>query len=206
MTSPRWSPLGRRQYRPPDPRSRLRPRPQRQRSAGGVETGTDNPAIAPTEALNSGPGLAMDAAQPTAADQGQRNRHTRAPRRPQSRCPKQHLSLTFAIGRTARRATGYTSPPMQALQRRFSSTRSIRRRLGRIARSNIERRRINALRYGESRRLLLEERRQRVNKVVDVTPYVRAKRATTAGRQARAGENVPRTARPGQVACRCRSA
>ena len=35
---------------------------------------------------------------------------------------------------------------------------------------------------------------------------VRAKRATTAGRQARAGENVPRTARPGLVACRWRSA
>ena len=35
---------------------------------------------------------------------------------------------------------------------------------------------------------------------------VRAKRATTAGRQARAGENVPRTARPVLVACRWRSA
>jgi len=30
--------------------------------------------------------------------------------------------------------------------------------------------------------------------------------ATTAGRQARDGENVPRTARPGLVACRWRSA
>ena len=37
-------------------------------------------------------------------------------------------------------------------------------------------------------------------------PNVRAKRATTAGRQARAGENVPRTTRPGLVACRWRSA
>jgi len=37
-------------------------------------------------------------------------------------------------------------------------------------------------------------------------PNVRAKGATTAGRQARAGENVPRTARPGLVACRWRSA
>ena len=37
-------------------------------------------------------------------------------------------------------------------------------------------------------------------------PNVRAKRAATAGRQARAGENVPRTARPGLVACRWRSA
>ena len=37
-------------------------------------------------------------------------------------------------------------------------------------------------------------------------PNVRAKRATTAGRQARAGENVPRTARTGLVACRWRSA
>jgi len=34
---------------------------------------------------------------------------------------------------------------------------------------------------------------------------VRAKRATTAGRQARAGENVPRTTRPGLVAYRWRS-
>ena len=39
-----------------------------------------------------------------------------------------------------------------------------------------------------------------------LVPNVRAKRATTAGRQARAGENVPRTARPGLVACRWRSA
>ena len=39
-----------------------------------------------------------------------------------------------------------------------------------------------------------------------VTPNVGAKRATTVGRQARAGENVPRTARPGLVACRWRSA
>ena len=37
-------------------------------------------------------------------------------------------------------------------------------------------------------------------------PNVRVKRATTAGRQARAGENVPRTAGPGLVACRWRSA
>ena len=37
-------------------------------------------------------------------------------------------------------------------------------------------------------------------------PNVRAKRATTAGRQARAGDNVQRTACPGLVACRWRSA
>ncbi len=37
-------------------------------------------------------------------------------------------------------------------------------------------------------------------------PNVRAKRAPTAGRQARAGENVPRTTGPGLVACRWRSA
>ena len=35
-------------------------------------------------------------------------------------------------------------------------------------------------------------------------PNVRAKRATTAGRQARAGENVHRTTSPGLVACRRR--
>ena len=39
-----------------------------------------------------------------------------------------------------------------------------------------------------------------------VRPNVRAKRAPTAGRQARAGENVPRTARPGLEACRWCSA
>ncbi len=39
-----------------------------------------------------------------------------------------------------------------------------------------------------------------------VLPNVRGKRATTAGRQARAGENVPCTASPGLVACRWRSA
>ena len=37
---------------------------------------------------------------------------------------------------------------------------------------------------------------------VFVRPNVRANRETTAGRQARTGENVPRTARPGLVACR----
>ena len=41
---------------------------------------------------------------------------------------------------------------------------------------------------------------------VVLMPNVRAKRATTAGRQARVGENVPRTASPGLVACRWRSA
>ena len=40
----------------------------------------------------------------------------------------------------------------------------------------------------------------------NAAPNVRAKRAPTAGRQARAGENVPRTASPGLVACRLRSA
>ncbi len=39
-----------------------------------------------------------------------------------------------------------------------------------------------------------------------VRPNVRAKRATTAGRQARPQENVHRTLRPGLVACRWRSA
>ena len=37
-------------------------------------------------------------------------------------------------------------------------------------------------------------------------PNVRAKLAPTVGRQARAGENVPRTARPGLVARRWGSA
>jgi hypothetical protein len=39
-----------------------------------------------------------------------------------------------------------------------------------------------------------------------VLPNVRAKRVTTAGRQARPQENVHRTLRPGLVACRWRSA
>ena len=42
--------------------------------------------------------------------------------------------------------------------------------------------------------------------IVPALPNVRAKRATTAGRQARAGENVQRTTGPGLVACRWRSA
>ena len=42
--------------------------------------------------------------------------------------------------------------------------------------------------------------------LVLVRPNVQAKRATTAGRQARAGENVPRTTGLGLVACRWRSA
>jgi len=46
----------------------------------------------------------------------------------------------------------------------------------------------------------------KVADVHSVTPNVRVKRATAAGRQARAGENVPRTACPGLVACRWRSA
>ena len=41
---------------------------------------------------------------------------------------------------------------------------------------------------------------------VVLMPNVRAKRATTAGLQARAGENALRTASPGLVACRWRSA
>ena len=39
-----------------------------------------------------------------------------------------------------------------------------------------------------------------------VTPNVRAKRVTTAGRQGPVGENVPRTADRALVACRWRSA
>ena len=41
---------------------------------------------------------------------------------------------------------------------------------------------------------------------VFVMPNVRAKRATTVGRQARAGENAPCATGPGLVACRWRSA
>ena len=41
-----------------------------------------------------------------------------------------------------------------------------------------------------------------VRQVLLCAPNVRANRSPTAGRQARAGENVPRTARPGLVACR----
>ena len=43
-------------------------------------------------------------------------------------------------------------------------------------------------------------------KEICVKPNVRAKRATTAGRQARPQENVHRTLWPGLVACRWRSA
>ena len=59
---------------------------------------------------------------------------------------------------------------------------------------------------GFQRRLRIVEGSVADGCMVCVVPNVRAKRATTAGRQARAGENVPRTARPGLVACRWRSA
>ena len=55
-----------------------------------------------------------------------------------------------------------------------------------------------------SRRQALTLLRRRIR--LFALPNVRAKRATTAGRQARAGENVPRTTGPGLVACRWRSA
>jgi hypothetical protein len=55
------------------------------------------------------------------------------------------------------------------------------------------------------RMLVLEAQAMREHRVT-ARHNVRAKRAPTAGRQARAGENVPRTARPGLVACRWRSA
>ena len=45
-----------------------------------------------------------------------------------------------------------------------------------------------------------------LHRLAPVRPNVRVKRATTAGRQARSGDNVPRTGRPGLVACRRRSA
>ena len=54
--------------------------------------------------------------------------------------------------------------------------------------------------------LHLNSRNLKMRNSLGVMPNVRAKRVTTAGRQARAGENVPRTARPGLVACRWRSA
>ena len=57
--------------------------------------------------------------------------------------------------------------------------------------------------YGAAKELDLD---LHFGRVANVRPNVRAKRATTAGRQARSGENVPRTARPGLVACRWRSA
>jgi hypothetical protein len=45
-----------------------------------------------------------------------------------------------------------------------------------------------------------------IERAVFVGPNVRAKRATTAGRQARACDNVRSTTGPGLVACRWRSA
>ena len=64
---------------------------------------------------------------------------------------------------------------------------------------------------GRAASWLFDSRRQahflREYSVADfLMPNVRAKREPAAGRQARAGENVPRTARPGLVACRWRSA
>jgi len=47
---------------------------------------------------------------------------------------------------------------------------------------------------------------ENAEEVVFAGPNVRAKRATTAGRQGPVGENVPRTADRALVACRWRSA
>ena len=54
--------------------------------------------------------------------------------------------------------------------------------------------------------LVVSTSQQEFMEDVLVRPNVRAKRATAAGRQARAGENVPRTTGPGLVACRWCSA
>ena len=117
-----------------------------QRSATTAATAIASPTMAPAKAVNAGSDLAIDADQPTAADQRQRNHHTQATRRAQKPSPKPHLSLTFPRGYRSRRTTGWSSPPMQAPQRRFSPTWSIRRRVCQHAGFNIERRRINALR------------------------------------------------------------
>ena len=50
-----------------------------------------------------------------------------------------------------------------------------------------------------------EEREKKSNVAIHMTPNVRGKRATTAGRQARAMQDKPQQ-RAGSVACRCRSA
>jgi len=71
-----------------------------------------------------------------------------------------------------------------------------------------------ARRADETQRLQKEELTQRREVLLGgwhekselASPNVRAKRATTAGRQARAGENVRSTTGPGLVACRWRSA
>ena len=101
-------------------------------------------------AVNAGSDLTIDADQPTARNQRQRNHDTQATRRAQKPSPKRHLSLTFPRGCTARRTMGWSSPPMQAPQRRFSPTWSIRRRVCQIARSNIGWRRINVLGLGNT--------------------------------------------------------
>ena len=57
--------------------------------------------------------------------------------------------------------------------------------------------------YGRKHATLAGKREfWRAHRSILETPNVRAKRAATAGRQARAGENVHRTAGPGLVACR----
>ena len=106
MTSPRPSPLGRRQHR--QLKSALTPAVTPaapalgRRSANTAATAIASPTMAPAKAVNAGSDLPLDADQPTAADQRQRNHHTQATRRAQKRSPKPHLSLTFPRGCTAR--------------------------------------------------------------------------------------------------------
>ena len=146
-------PLGRRrrrrQHRPPEPHTRLRPRPQRQHPAGALPT-PPQPPLPAHHGAGQGrqrrfrPGHRRCTTHRW--DQRQRNHHTQATRRAQKRSPKPHLTLTFHRGCRSRRTTGWSSPPMLTPQRRFSSTRSVRRRVCQHAGLNIGRRRINALR------------------------------------------------------------
>ena len=61
--------------------------------------------------------------------------------------PKSAPEPYIPQGAHSTRPTGWSSPHMQALQRRFSSTMSVRRRICQIAGLNIGRRRINAVRF-----------------------------------------------------------
>ena len=73
------------------------------RSANTAATAIASPTMAPAKAVNAGTDLALDADQPIARDQRQRNHHTQATRQAQKPSPKPHLSLTFPRGCTAQR-------------------------------------------------------------------------------------------------------
>jgi hypothetical protein len=124
-------------------------------------------------------------------------------------CFGRDVILTIQTARSAIKKPFYSSGAKRLPTTEYSSRAERRRRTDDLVRVLADHNRGS----GSEVRLRLDfwvartvPKRAVVNGHAFVRPNVRAKRATTVGRQARAGENVPRTTSPGLVACRWRSA